>query len=73
MQVDPKRMKEARDNQLLTVEQAAELAGVSRGTIWRLETGKGGGWQRSIKALARVYGVDPRELLASTTRVRETV
>jgi len=73
MQVDPKRMKEARDNQLLTAEQAAELAGVARGTIWRLETGKGGGWQRSIKALARVYGVDPRSLLASTPRERELV
>jgi transcriptional regulator with XRE-family HTH domain len=63
MQVDGEKIRRARDAKLLTQTQAAELSGVSRGTVARLESGKGGGRPSSIKALARVYGVGPQELL----------
>jgi transcriptional regulator with XRE-family HTH domain len=63
MQVDAEKMKRLRDHKVLTMEQVAELAGVSFDTIYRLEHGKTGARQSSVKKIARVLGVAPHELL----------
>jgi predicted transcriptional regulator len=65
MRVDSERLKQLREEKVLTMRQVAELSGVSRDTVYRLEHGLTGGRQSSIKALARVYGVAPQELLAN--------
>ncbi len=63
MQVDGQKLKRLRDHKLLTMEQLGELAGVSYNTVYRLEHGRTGARQSSVKALARVLGVAPHELL----------
>lgn len=63
LHVDGDKLRRLREEKVLTMEQTAELAGVSYNTIYRLEHGKSGARQRSIKALARVLGVAPQELL----------
>lgn len=67
MRVDSEKLKKLRDDKVLTMKQTAELSGVSYNTLYRLEHGKTGARQKSIKALARVYGVAPQELLANGT------
>jgi transcriptional regulator with XRE-family HTH domain len=63
MRVNGKKLKRARDEKLLTAAQLAELSGVSRDTISRAENSKTGIRQTSIKKMARVLGVDPKELI----------
>jgi DNA-binding XRE family transcriptional regulator len=65
LQVDSDKLRRLREGKVLTMEQIAELAGVSYNTVYRLEHGRSGARQRSIKALARVLGVAPQELLAN--------
>ena len=65
MQVDNEKIKRLRNEKVLTMKQTAELSGVSYNTLYRLEHGKTGARQSSVKALARVFGVDPKELLAN--------
>jgi transcriptional regulator with XRE-family HTH domain len=65
LQVDSYKLRRLREEKVLTMEQIAELAGVSYNTVYRLEHGRSGARQRSIKALARVLGVAPQELLAN--------
>ena len=67
MRVDSEKLKKLREDKVLTMKQTAELSGVSYNTLYRLEHGKTGARQKSIKALARVYGVAPQELLANGT------
>ena len=65
LHVDGDKLRRLREEKVLTMEQTAELAGVSYNTIYRLEHDRSGARQRSIKALARVLGVAPQELLAN--------
>ena len=67
MRVDGEKLKKLREDKVLTMKETAKLSGVSYNTLYRLEHGKTGARQRSIKALARVYGVAPQELLANGT------
>lgn len=64
MRVDGDKLRRLREEKVLTMEQTAELAGVSFDTVYRLEHNKTGARQKSIKALARVLGVAPQELLS---------
>ena len=63
MRVDGEKMRELRDDKLLTQTQLAQLAHVALDTVWRLENGISGGQQTSIKKIARVLGVEPKELV----------
>jgi transcriptional regulator with XRE-family HTH domain len=63
MQVDGDKLRRLREEKVLTMKQTAELSGVSYNTVYRLEHGKTGARQQSIKALARVFGIEPKELL----------
>jgi transcriptional regulator with XRE-family HTH domain len=64
MRVDGERLKELRDDKVLTMEELADLSGVSYNTVYRLEHGRSEARQSSVKKLARVLGVAPRDLLA---------
>jgi DNA-binding XRE family transcriptional regulator len=63
MKANGEKIRDLRDAKLLTSQQLADLAGVSRDVIYRLENEKSGAHQTSIKRIARVLGVEPKELL----------
>lgn len=58
----PLRLIEARVRKNLTQKELAGMAGVSRGTVERLETGHGK--IESLKKVAKALGVSLRRLLA---------
>ena len=66
MRVDSDRLREARLDQMLTVEEVAQRTGISRSSLWRLEHGKYGAFQSTLRKLGKLYGVNPREFRAST-------
>ena len=63
MEVDAQRLRELRQEQVLSMRELEERSGVSYHTIWRLENGLTGAHPRTIRKLANVLGVDPAELL----------
>lgn len=63
MRIDKEKMREFRNEKLLTQEELAKLSGVSFNTVYRFEHGLSGARQSSIKKIARVLGVAPQELL----------
>jgi transcriptional regulator with XRE-family HTH domain len=63
VEVDREQLKEARRRKLLTQQQVADLSGLSRMTLQRLERGHTDALPSTLLALARVYGVSPRSLM----------
>ena len=57
------RLKELRQEQVLSLRDLEEKSGVSYNTIWRLEDGRQGAHPRTIRKLAQALGVEPRELV----------
>jgi transcriptional regulator with XRE-family HTH domain len=51
-----------------TQRELADLAGVSRGSIYRLENGLRGAYPVTVQALARALGVPPAELVLGRRR-----
>jgi transcriptional regulator with XRE-family HTH domain len=66
MRVDGERLRELRNDELLTQTQLAQLAHVALDTVWRLENGITGGSETSIRKIARALGVEPKELVGRT-------
>jgi transcriptional regulator with XRE-family HTH domain len=62
MRIRAVRLRELREDQVLSQKELAERAGVDKTTIIRLESGKGGVHPRTVRKLAAVLGVEPREL-----------
>ena len=58
------RLRAIRESRVLSQEELAELAGVSRLTVSNLERGSDG-FPATIRKLARALGVDPGELVAA--------
>ena len=73
VRVDGEKMRGLRDDKLLTMEELAELADVSFNTVYRLEHNLSGGQQSTIKKVARVLGVAPRDLLLQQEKERVKV
>lgn len=67
MEVDVERLKELRRREVLSLRELGERAGVSYNVIWRIEAGRQGAQQRTIRKLANALGVEPRELLKGDT------
>jgi transcriptional regulator with XRE-family HTH domain len=63
MEVNVERLKELRREQVLSLRELEEKSGVSSNTIWRIEAGRQGAHQRTIRKLAEALGVRPSELL----------
>ena len=62
VEVNAQRLRELREQRVLSMRELDERAGVSYHTIWRLENGKTGAHPRTIRRLAKALGVTPREL-----------
>ncbi len=57
------RVKELRAERVMSLRELAEIAGVSKDTIWRLESGTGTNAHPStIRKLAKALNVDPQQL-----------
>jgi transcriptional regulator with XRE-family HTH domain len=56
-------LRAARQKAGLTQSELAELAGVARGSVHRLETLKRGGYPRTLRKLATALGVTPAHLV----------
>ena len=63
MEVNVSRVKELRAERVMSLRELAELANVSKDTIWRLESGTSTDAHPStIRKLARALSVEPAEL-----------
>jgi transcriptional regulator with XRE-family HTH domain len=63
MEVNAQRLRELREQQILSMRDLEERSGVSHHTIWRLENGKTGAHPRTLRRLAEALDVDPQELV----------
>lgn len=57
------RLKQLREDRVLSLRDLEEKSGVSYNTIWRIEDGRQGAHPRTIRKLAEALGVEPRELI----------
>jgi transcriptional regulator with XRE-family HTH domain len=63
MEVNVGRLRELRRERVLSLRELEERSGVSYNTIWRIEAGRQGAQQRTIRKLAEALGVEPSELV----------
>ena len=56
------RLRELRQSRGLSQRELGELAGVSSGTVYRLENGLRGAYPGTIRKLAAALGVKPGDL-----------
>jgi transcriptional regulator with XRE-family HTH domain len=63
MEVDVTKMKELREEKVLSQRELARMAGLTQMTVWRLENGYRDARPGTIRKLARVLGVEPKELV----------
>jgi transcriptional regulator with XRE-family HTH domain len=63
MEVDGMKLKRLREEQVLSQRELARLAGLTHQTVWRFENGPTNAHPRTIRQIALVLGVEPRELV----------
>ena len=63
VEVNVGRVKELREERVMSLRELSAVAGVSKDTIWRLESGTSTNAHPStIRKLAKAFGVAPSEL-----------
>jgi transcriptional regulator with XRE-family HTH domain len=65
VEVDVVKLKNLRNQKVLTIEQLATLAGVSKNTISKAEQG-GSIYPSSVHKIARALDVEPSELVKTS-------
>ena len=63
MEVDVQKLKRLREERVLSQRELAGMANLAYGTVWRLENGYPEARTGTIRKIARVLGVEPRELV----------
>jgi transcriptional regulator with XRE-family HTH domain len=63
MEVDVSMMKALRQERVLSQRELARMAGLTQMTVWRLENGYRDARPGTIRKLAQVLGVEPKELV----------
>ena len=63
MEVDVQKLKRLREDRVLSQRELARRAGLTHATVWRLENGFRDAHPRTIRRLADVLGVEPRDLV----------
>ena len=63
MEVDVQKMKQLREDRVLSQRELARMANLAYGTVWRLENGYQQAHPQTIRKIAGVLGVEPRELV----------
>ncbi len=57
------KLKRLREDSVLSQRELARMAGLTHATVWRLENGFKEAHPRTIRKLAGVLEVEPRELV----------
>lgn len=60
------KLKSLREQQVLSLQELADKAGVSKNTVWNIEHGKNRAYPRTIRKLATALGVEPQELVKAS-------
>jgi transcriptional regulator with XRE-family HTH domain len=63
MEVDVQKLKRLREDRVLSQRELAWMAGLTHATVWRLENGFENAHPQTIRKIAGVLGVEPRELV----------
>jgi transcriptional regulator with XRE-family HTH domain len=63
MEIDMQKLKRFRQERVLSQRELAREAGLAQGTVWRIENGFPGVRPATIRKLAGVLGVEPKELV----------
>jgi HTH-type transcriptional regulator, competence development regulator len=63
MEVDVHKLKRLREDQVLSLRELARKAGLTQGTVWRLESGFPEAHPQTIRKLAGALGIEPKELV----------
>ena len=63
VRVDTEKLKRLREDRVLSQRELARTAGVTHATVWRLENGFDMARPETVRKLAGVLGVEPRELV----------
>jgi transcriptional regulator with XRE-family HTH domain len=63
MEVDVQKLKALREEKVLSQRELASMANLAQGTVWRIEKGFSEVHPQTIRKLARVLGVEPKELV----------
>ncbi len=63
MEVDAAKLKSLREDNVLSQRELARMAGLTQMTVWRVENGFEHAHPQTIRKIAGVLGVEPRELL----------
>lgn len=69
MEVDTAKLKQLREENVLSQRELARRAGLTQMTVWRLENGFTEAHPQTIRKIARVLGVEPRELVKGKSDV----
>jgi transcriptional regulator with XRE-family HTH domain len=63
VEVDVTKMKALREEKVLSQRELASMAGLTQMTVWRIENGYRDARPQTIRKLAGVLGVEPKELV----------
>ena len=63
VRVDAEALKRLRKDRVLSQRELARTAGLTHATVWRLENGFDLARPSTVRKLAAVLGVEPRELV----------
>jgi transcriptional regulator with XRE-family HTH domain len=64
------RVRKLREERFMTTVELAELAGISRNTLYRIESGHFSAFPQTVRKLATALGVQPTDL-ATMEELRE--
>ncbi len=57
------KLKHLRKERVFSQRELARLAGLTHATVWKLEQGPAEAHPRTIRKLAAILGVEPKELV----------
>jgi transcriptional regulator with XRE-family HTH domain len=63
MEVDVNKLKKLREERVFSQRELARTAGLTHTTVWRLENGFKEARPGTIRKIASVLGVEPKELV----------
>ena len=57
------KLKRLREERVLSQRELARMAGLTHQTVWRYENGSTNAYPRTIRKIAGVLGVQPKDLV----------
>jgi len=63
LEIDVHKLKALREGRVLSQRELARMANLAQGTLWRIERGFSEVHPQTIRKLAGVLGVEPKELV----------